>query len=217
LTIQTSAGAGASSGNLTITGASEGLTANATLALTVNVTDQSFTLTPAVSTITVAQGQSGNTSITMTPAGGFTLANSPLTYTCTTAAPESTCTMSPSTATNTNPVTLSVNTTAPITLLNPPFSHGSRIFYAALLPGLFGIFLTVGSGKRGIRGMRLLGLIVVLGFSTMWMTSCGGSAGSSRKDPGTAAGSYMVTVNATTGGAAAVTGSTTVTLTVTAR
>ena len=88
-----------------------------------------------------------------------------------------------------------------------------RIFYAALLPGLFGIMFTMGSRKRSLPGFRLLGLIVVLGFSTLWLASCSGG-GSGNKDPGTPKGTSTVTVNSTTGGAAAITGSFTFQLTV---
>ena len=55
--------------------------------------------------------------------------------------------------------------------------------------------------------MRLLGLIVVLGFSTLWLGSCGGSGGGGNTvppNPGTPAGTYTVTINATTGGASPV-------------
>ena len=45
---------------------------------------------------------------------------------------------------------------------DPPF--GSNIFYALLLPGLFGIVFAAGSRTRTA---RLLSLIVVLGFSTL--------------------------------------------------
>jgi vacuolar-type H+-ATPase subunit I/STV1 len=87
-----------------------------------------------------------------------------------------------------------------------PFGRGSRIFYAALLPGLLGIVFMAGSRKLSQRGMRLLGLIVVLGFSTIWMASCSGS-NSGNHDPGTLPGTYPITVSATTGGAAPVTNS----------
>ena len=44
---------------------------------------------------------------------------------------------------------------------------------------------------------------------TGWMGACGGSGGGGgHKDPGTPAGNYTVTVNATTGGASPLTGST---------
>jgi hypothetical protein len=70
----------------------------------------------------------------------------------------------------------------------------------------------VGSRKRSLRGMRLLGLIVALGFSTLWLGSCGGNSGT--KNPGTPPGPYSISVNATTGGANPVTATTTINLTV---
>jgi hypothetical protein len=83
-----------------------------------------------------------------------------------------------------------------------PFDRGGRIFYAALLPGMLGIVLTFGSRKRSssARGMRMLGLIMVLGFSTLWLGSCGGSNNSSNNNQGTPAGSYTITVAGTSGG-----------------
>jgi hypothetical protein len=99
--------------------------------------------------------------------------------------------------------------------LEQPFGRSTQIFYAALLPGLLGIMFTAGSRKRSLRGMRLLGLIMVLGFSTLWLGSCGGSNGSSNKNPGTPPGPYTVTVNATIGGPNPVTATTTINLQVT--
>jgi hypothetical protein len=99
--------------------------------------------------------------------------------------------------------------------LRSPFDRGSRIFYAALLPGFIGIVFAFGSPKgTKLRGMRMLGLILVLGFSTLWLGSCSGSNNSSSSNPGTPAGSYTITVNGTTGGTNALTSSTTFTLTV---
>jgi hypothetical protein len=143
----------------------------------------------------------------MKPASGFT---TPLTYTCTDPAPESTCTISPSIATNQTQVTLNVTTTRPTAQLHPPLNRGSGIFYAALLPGLLGIIFTAGSRKRSTHGARLLGLLVVLGSSTLWLGACGNN--STAKDPGTAKGNYTLTINATTGGTNPVTGSTSVAL-----
>jgi hypothetical protein len=39
--------------------------------------------------------------------------------------------------------------------------------------------------------------MLVLGFSTLWLGSCGGSSSSSTKDPGTPPGSYTITVQGT--------------------
>jgi hypothetical protein len=101
--------------------------------------------------------------------------------------------------------------------MRPPFG-GSRIFYAMLLPGLFGVVLL---RPRRARGLRILGLIVVLGFSTMWMGACGGSgnSNSSLKNGGTPPGNYTVTISATTGGPVPLTNSNpfSITLTVSAQ
>ncbi len=59
--------------------------------------------------------------------------------------------------------------------------------------------------------MRMLGLIIVLGVSTMWLGSCGGSSNNSQKNPGTPKGNYTVTVGGKSG---AVTVTNTFTLTV---
>jgi hypothetical protein len=86
-----------------------------------------------------------------------------------------------------------------------PSNGGSRIFYAAVLPGFLAIMF-VGSRKRSRCGMRVLALIVVLGFSTLWLGSCGGTTNSSNSNPGTPKGTSTVTVNAKTTGAAPITG-----------
>jgi hypothetical protein len=80
------------------------------------------------------------------------------------------------------------------------------IFYALLLPGLFGIVFVAGARTRGL---RLLSLIVILGFSTLWVASCGGGGSSNTNpaNPGTPNGNYTITVGATTGGANAVSNS----------
>jgi len=72
-----------------------------------------------------------------------------------------------------------------------------------LLPGLLGIMFTVGSRKRSLRGMRMLGLIMVLGISTMWLGSCGGSGSSTTTpptNPGTPKATYTITIGGTASG-----------------
>jgi hypothetical protein len=104
-------------------------------------------------------------------------------------------------------VTLNIATTAPTAQLRSPFGRSSRLFYAVLLPGVFG--MVVRSRKR----VPLFYLIVVLSFSTLWLAACGGSS-SSNKNPGTPKGSYTVKISATTAGSSSVGNSTQVTLTV---
>jgi subtilase family serine protease len=207
LTFTTVANTPAATTSITVTGTSSGATHSTTVALTVTATDQSFTLAATAASYQVLAGQSVVATVNLTPVNGF---NTPVTYTCTTPALQSTC-VGPAGATATSPVTFTIRTTGPTTELRRPLDRSPRIFYAALIPGLFGIMFIAGSRKRSLRGMRMLGLIVMLGFSTMWLGSCGGST-KAQNNPGTLPGSYTITVNASTGGTSPITGSTTFTL-----
>jgi hypothetical protein len=159
-----------------------------------------FTLQSTVSTFQVSQGASINATINVELASGF---SGPITFTCTDPAPLSVCTVPPNTNVS-GQVSFAITTTAPTAELRRPADRTPRMFYALLLPGLLGLVFTGGSRRRSGRGLRLLGLIVVLGFSTMWLASCGGSnnnGGSSggNSNPGTPAGSYTITVTGTAG------------------
>jgi hypothetical protein len=196
---------------ITVTGTPSGSGGTHTTAvnLTVTATNQSFVLTTNAATFTVAVGSTAMVNVTVAnpSAGGgspipFVGATTalPLTYTCggLTATLEISCQVSPGNGqpTSATAVTVSFVTTPKTAQLTP--LGGRRIFYAMLLPGLFGIVFAAGSRTRGA---RLLGLIVVLGFSTLWMGACGGSGNNIQKNPGTPPGTYPVTINATTGGA----------------
>ena len=167
-----------------------------------------FTLAPGVATITMVQGGTDSSAtVAVTRASGFTDA---LTFTCSSPASESTCTVNPSGATTQNSVSLTVTTRAPTAQLRRPLDRGTQIFYAVLLPGVLGILLAGGSSNRARHAMRMLALIGVLGFSTLWMGACGG--GSKPKDPGTPKGNYTLTIKGTTSGSSPASGSTTIQL-----
>jgi subtilase family serine protease len=191
-----------------------------TVSLTVTPSNESFTLTTTsgASTFPVTVGGTSPVSITVNGTNGFIGGSGagattavPLSYTCTgspsLATAEISCQISPGNGqpTNATAVTVTLVTTAPTTQLRPPLG-GSRFFYALLLPGLFGVVLVAGSRPRGL---RLLSLILVLGFSTLWLGSCGGGGGTntSPTNPGTPTGTYTVTITATSGGANPVTNS----------
>ena len=73
LTLTASATATTGSSTVTITGTSGSLTASTTIALTVNAkVTQGFTLSASPSSLTIAQGSSGTSTITVTDVGGFT-------------------------------------------------------------------------------------------------------------------------------------------------
>lgn len=178
-----------------------------------------FTLSPVASNYPVTAGQSASVTVNISTGGsGFT---GNLTFTCSDPASESICT-GPSQAvtvpsSGTATVSFSITTTAPTSSsLRSPFHRGSRTFYAVLLPGLLGILFTFSLRKRSSGGMRMLGMILVLGLSTAWMSSCSGSSNSSQNNPGTPAGNYTITItgSSASGSAPGATVSTQVTLTV---
>ncbi len=218
LTISTVANMALPSGAQTITiTPTNSSSTTATVSLTVTATNQTFSLTTNAGTFTTAVGGSAPVSVTVTGTNGFIVGSGAgattalqLTYSCTgspsLATAEISCAISPGNGqpTNATAVTVTLTTTAPTAQLRPPLG-GSRIFFALLLPGLFGVVFVAGSRTRGL---RLLSLIVVLGFSTLWLGSCGGSSSNtSPKNPGTPTGTYTVTISATTGGASPITNS----------
>lgn len=223
MTISTAANMAVPSGaqSITVTGTasgSGGASQTTTVTLTVTATTETFSLSSTNgATFPVTVGGSASVAIAVAGTNGFIVGSGagattalPLTYSCTGSPSLSTseisCTVSPGSGqpTNATAVTVSLATTAPTAQLRPPFG-GSRFFYALLLPGLFGVVFVAGSRTRG---MRLLTLIVVLGFSTLWMGACGGnSTNTNPTNPGTPKGTYTVTIGATTGGASAITNS----------
>lgn len=154
-----------------------------------------FTLAPTVGTYQVAQGASVTATVNLTAFNGFT---GQVTYTCTDSVSESTCTGPATAVDSTQPASFVVTTKAPIARLERPFDRGSRILYATLLPGLLGIVFVASSRKRSLRSVRFLGFLMVLGFSTIWLGSCGGS-NHGPKDSGTPTGSYTIRVTGTSG------------------
>ncbi len=157
-----------------------------------SVRDFQIAANPTTVTVT-APGMSGTTSLTITLLGGF---SQTISYTCTGLPSEATCTFAAVSATS---ETLTIATTAPSARLDKdPGSRRSGLFYALMLPGLLGLAISAGNRKRMLRGVRLLGLVVVLAAATLWMPACGGGSSTTPpSNPGTPAGSSTVTVTAT--------------------
>ncbi len=153
-----------------------------------------FTLASTAASFAVTPGASVNATVNVTFNNGFA---GTITFTCTDPAPGSLCTIPPQ-INAAGQVSFNIATTAPTVGSLRPSDHGMRIFYASLLPGLLGLVFTAGSRRRSLRGMRFLGLIVVLGFSTLWLASCGGNANRAPTG-GTTPGTYSITVTGTSG------------------
>lgn len=200
-----------------------------TLSFTVTATTETFTLTSNLGasgqgTVSVKQGAPATINLTVNSTNGFVVTSGgnstttvPLSYSSAESPTVSlsNLTFNPVSPNQSTTVSVNITTTASTTALAHPLNGGTPILYAALLPGLFGIAFIAGSRRRSLRGMRMLGMIMVLGASTLWLGSCGGSNNSSTGTPGTPPGNYAITINATTGGSAPITGSYQFTLTVT--
>jgi len=156
-----------------------------------------FQLSPAAASYQVHQGSSVTADVNFVALNGFP--GTTVTYTCSDDASESTCTGPTGAVDVATPASFTITTKAPIAKLDRPSSRGSGIFYATLFPGLLGLVFVAASSKRSLRGIRLLGLLLMLGFSTMWLGSCGGSSGGGVKDPGTPTGTYTIIVAGTSG------------------
>lgn len=159
-------------------------------------TTPQFTLTPTAASFQVAQGAAVNATVTVTLASGFT---GTITFKCAEPTTLLAATCTPPPATNASgSVSFHITTTPPTVALQHS-DPGARIFYAVLFPGLLGIVVMAGS-RPSRRGMRLLGLIAVLGLATLGLGSCGGTASKSNSsNTGTAKGTYTITVSGTSG------------------
>ncbi len=208
---------------ITVTGTASGTSSGSqatTVTLGVTATNQSFTVASNAKTYSVVPGGTAQVQLTVAGTNGFINSSNsttalPVTYICAQSSlpMEVQCSFSPTSgnAVSSTSLTLNITTTGPTSRVQPPLGHGSRLYYALLLPGLFGILFASGSRSRGA---RLLGLIAVLGASSLGVSSCGGSSGGVQKNVGTPAGTYAIVVNATTAGPNALTASLTVNLTV---
>jgi subtilase family serine protease len=190
-TLTSSTLAGASYSITATYGGDTNFSGSTSSAVPYNVQDFEIAANPTAVTVT-APGQSGTTTLTITPLGGF---SQTVTYTCTGLPSEATCTL-PTAATG---GTLTITTTAPSAKMDKgPLGRSRTLFYALLLPGLLGLVVSAGSRKQTLRGLRLLSLIAILALSTLWMPACGGGS-STPSNPGTPAGTSTVTVTATAG------------------
>jgi N-acetylneuraminic acid mutarotase len=154
----------------------------------IGTNEPSYTVTFSPSSLTITAGQSGTTTVTVTPQNGF---NSAVSFGCSGLPTGATCSFSPASVTPSGaPVTttLTVSTTAASAGLryNPLFPA------ATLAAGLF----CFGFGKR--RNRQLLMLLAVCGLGLGLLNGCSG-ASSSNSGQGTQGTPSTVTVTATSG------------------
>jgi len=199
LTIATSASTPAATSNVTVTGTAGSLSHDTTVSLTVTRPADFTIASTALSPATVAAGGSATSTITIAPTNGFTGAVS-LTCSVVPAATRApTCSFNPASVPGgSGPSTLTVSTTAATTASLRPQSGGA--LYAMWLP--VGGLALLGAGftcKKKLWSL-LLGCLLVSGL--IFLAACGGSSssgGGGGGHPGTAAGTYTITVTGTSG------------------
>ena len=150
---------------------------------------------------TISPEGSASFSLSATPTGGF---RQTLTLGCSGAPSLATCSV-PSSVTldGTHAVSLMVNvTTTAGTLIagsvpQPPFGlFGASVVYAFTLASLFALCLPAGNSQTLRLRLACLGVLLMAG---VMCSSCGGGSSSSSSSPGTPAGTYTLTVTATSG------------------
>ncbi len=177
-----------------------GSTSNA-LIIPVNPVMPSFTLGASPTSATVTAGGSTTTTITVTPAGGF---SSQVTFACTDLPTGGTCSFSPQNVTPSGAAantTLTIATAAGSGALAMPWRPGLRTRGVALAFLGAGIVWFFGR-RKGSPWARFLPLVVLL-MMTALVAACGGSNGSSGGGGGGGGGTqpqnYTVTITGTSG------------------
>ncbi|MBV8438793.1 MAG: Ig-like domain repeat protein [Silvibacterium sp.] len=204
-TIATTSSTTAGSYTITMSGTSGTLVETTTL--TVMVTTPSFALSNSGG-ITVTQGMSGTSMISVTPSGGFT-GNVNLTCTSSNSSAVS-CSLNPATAnvTGSSAVTstLTINASSTSGALDRPFDKLLAVGGGATLALV--VFFGIPARRRSWRTM--LGVLVFAAIISLGI-GCGSSGGSNN---GGGSASYTVTVTGTDAATGKITQSTTVNVTV---
>ena len=169
-------------------------------AVPITATVQNFSLTTTCTSLTVVPGQTAIFTVDLAPVNGFTQSVS---LSCSGAPALATCTVSPNPIALDGSTTVQAKVTATTTkttgFLQFPVgrSNGNRMAGLAGLSGIAGLAgLIVLPGKRGVKPRRrVCGLIFLLCMLAilMMLPSCGGGG----DPPGTALGTYPLTVTGT--------------------
>ncbi len=172
-------------------------TSNSTTPVTFSIQPGFVVVSGLTPVVISAPGATGGTTVGFVASTGFSTA---ITFTCSNLPSEATCSSASATGQGPNAVvnaTITVTTTAPHTTML--HSNERRYYYAVFLVGglpLAGIFFVTAPRRRRwtiFTGLMMFALLVVV-------PACGGGGSSAhRQDPGTPAGTYIVSVTATSG------------------
>jgi hypothetical protein len=206
--------ANGTAGEYSVSAAVQGL-ASVTFALTnavSTIVQPDYSITTHPTSLTIVQGQSGSTVLTLTPVGGMT---GTATFTCTDLPAKAACVFAPAQVVMSGndavqTVTLTVNTTGTngvIAGIHPasfPWNAAGMLAFLALPAGL--LFLVIPGSIRNGRsrqGYIYLWLVLLLGsFTAIGMTSCGGvSSSGGGTEAATPPGQYSISAAASVTGA----------------
>ncbi len=164
---------------------------------TLIVVDTTFNLTTPIPDLTIsAPGQTGTATVTVNNVDNFPY---PVNITCTlpTTMQEATCPAVTADISNVTNVAaqIAITTTAPHPYGSPAKTSSAGVYGTAMFAGFFVLLVP------GLRRRKLTAALAVLLFVGM-IASCGGGGGSTTPptDPGTAPGTYAVTLTATSVG-----------------
>ena len=202
LTIATSATTPLGTSNVMVIGTSGSVSHDTGVSLMVNPIPPPADFTVAASPLspaTVSAGGSATSTITINPMNGF---NGTVSLSCSSITPAVTrapaCTFNPSSVANgSGTSTLTVSTMAATSASLSQQSEG--VFYAIWLP-IGGLALLGGGFISGWKKLFVLLLTFLMLSGLIFLAACGGGSSSSGGgQPGTPAGSYTVTISATSG------------------
>jgi large repetitive protein len=201
----TPSAAGSRSANLTITDSANNQTSTQTVAL--SGTGQDFTIGPYLLSATVLPGAGASYPFGVTPLGGFA---QPVQLACSGAPAQSNCSMNPTPLTldgrNQASVVMQVTTTQ-ASRTTPPFDPPGKSFrlrpvtmLGLTLFGFLVLLVLSQTGGKGCKWRRLAPAAVIVALVMVWL-ACGSNPSVSTPPPsgGTPAGTYTLTVTATSG------------------
>lgn len=168
--------------------------------LTQTITAPSLTTALSPTSITIARGSSGTSTLTLTPAGGY---SGSATFSCGSLPAHLSCTFAPATLTftgtgsaQTSTLTISTNATASFSLPAGPHGNSSLPIWAGVIFPGFGLLGLAGIRRRAGPAAHWIQLSLVLIFfsgALVGLSGCGGGSSTA------AQGTYPVTVTTTAG------------------
>jgi hypothetical protein len=170
--------------------------------VTIVIAAPDFTIAATPTSGSITPGQTATFTFTVSPLGGFA---GTVKFSCGTLPSMAACAFTPASVTPSggSPVssTLTVTTAAAAARLNPDRPFGPSIPWlpadGLALAGVMGLVFAPGRMRRWSRHLRLLSWGLLLASLSFAIQGCGGGGGNnSPSNPGTPAGSYTISVNA---------------------